>query len=145
MWCMYFLIDPYIECIYIWSWLDMVGDCRVGCMVCGDRWVFLFRRSKNPHTIQPTRQSSIMSNHDPIYTQCKDQFNNTCTTSFIQTPYEWQAALGSTILAAHTPKTSICQLLVRPTGGGKTLVSTATSACIKVITLCIYPLRPIKF
>ena len=73
----------------------------------------------------------IMYNHDPIYTQCNDQFNNTCTTLFLQTSYEWQMAVGSTILAAHTAKTSICQLLVRPTGGGKTLVSTATESCIK--------------
>ena len=34
----------------IGSWLDMMGDYRVGCMVCGDRRVFLFRRSNNPHT-----------------------------------------------------------------------------------------------
>ena len=34
----------------IGSWLDMMDDCRVGCMVCGYRRVFLFRRSKNPHT-----------------------------------------------------------------------------------------------
>ena len=78
-----------------------------------------------------------MYNHDPIYTQYKDQFNNTCTTSFLQLPYEWQTAVGSTILAAHTAETSICQLLVSPTGGGKTLVYTATSACIKGISLCI--------
>ena len=57
-----------------------------------------------------------------------DQFNNTCTASFLQTLYEWQTAVGSTILAAHTTNTSICQLLVRPTGGGNTLVSTATSS-----------------
>ena len=86
-----------------------------------------------------------MSNHDPIYTQCKDQFNNTCITLIIQTPYEWQMAVGSTILEAHTAKTSICQLLVRHTGGGKTLVSTATAACIKGITLCVCPLRPTEF
>ena len=69
-----------------------------------------------------------------------DQFKNTCTTLFLQTPYEWQTAVGSTIFASHTTKTSICQLLVRPTGGGKTLVYTAISACIKGITLCIFPL-----
>ena len=93
-----------------------------------------------PHTIQPTRWSPIMSNHDPIYAQCVDQFKNACTTSFLQTPYEWQTAVGSTILAAHTTKNSIYQLLVRPTGGGNTLVYTATASCIKVITLCICPL-----
>ena len=81
-----------------------------------------------------------MSNHDPIYTQCMDQFNNTCTTSFLQTLYEWQTAVGSTILAAHTTNTSICQILVRPTGGGNTLVFTSIAACIKGITLCICPL-----
>ena len=81
-----------------------------------------------------------MSNHDHIYTQCKDQFNNTDITSFLQTPYEWQTVVGSTILAAHTAKTSICQLFVCPTGGGKTLMSTATAACIKGINMCIYPL-----
>ena len=69
-----------------------------------------------------------------------DQFNNTCATSFLQTPYKWKTDVGSTILAAHTTNTSICQLLVRPTGGGKTLVSTATSSFIKGITLCICPL-----
>ena len=78
-----------------------------------------------------------MSNHDPIYTQCKDQFNDTCTTSFLQMPYEWQTAVGSTILAAHTAKTSTCQLVVRRTGGGNILVFTATSNCIKGITICI--------
>ena len=81
-----------------------------------------------------------MSNHDPIFTQCMHQFNNTCTTLFLQTPYEWQTAVGSTILVAHTTKTSICQLLVRPTNVGKNLVSIATAACIKGITLCICPL-----
>ena len=81
-----------------------------------------------------------MSNHDPIYAQCVDQFKNACTTSFLQTPYEWQTAVGSTILAAHTANKTICQLLVQPTGGGKTLVSTSTAACIKGITLCFCPL-----
>ena len=81
-----------------------------------------------------------MSNHNPLYAQCMYEFNNTCTTSFLQTPYEWQTAVGSTILAAHTAKTSICQLLVRPTGDGNTFVSTATAACIKVNNLCICPL-----
>ena len=56
---------------------------------------------------------------------------------------EWQTAVGSTILAAHTVKTSIFQLRLRPTGGGMTLVSTETAACIKGITLCICPIRPI--
>ena len=98
---------------------------------------------RSPHTIQPTRQPPIISNHDPIYTQYKDQSNNTCTTSFLQTPYEWPTAVGSTILAAHTAKTSICQLLVRPKGGGKTLFSTETAYFIKGITLCICTLRPI--
>ena len=81
-----------------------------------------------------------MSNHDPIYAQCMEQFNNTCTSSFLQTPYEWQTSVGSTILAAHTTKTSICQILVRSTGRGNTLVSTATAACNKGITLCICPM-----
>ena len=78
-----------------------------------------------------------MSNYDLIYAQFMDQFNNTCTTSFLQTLYEWQTAVGSIILAAYTTKTSIYQLLVRPTGGGNTLVYTETSFFIKVITLCI--------
>ena len=75
-----------------------------------------------------------------MYSKCMDQFKNTCTTSFLQTPCEWQTAVGSTILAAHTTKTSIYQLLVHPTCGGKTLVSTETSSCIKGINLCIFPL-----
>ena len=54
-----------------------------------------------------------------------DQFNNTCTTSFLQTPYERKTAVGSTILEAHKTQTSICQLLVLPVGVGNTLISAA--------------------
>ena len=115
--------------VFVWGFLDLLKS----------------KTRQSPHTIQQTRQSLIMSNHDPIYTQCKDKFNNTCTTSFLQTPYEWQTAVVSTILAAHTAKTSICQLLVHPTGCGKTLFSTAIAACIIGITLCICPLRLIEF
>ena len=34
----------------IGSWFDMMGNCRIGCMLCENCRVFLFRRSKNPHT-----------------------------------------------------------------------------------------------
>ena len=81
-----------------------------------------------------------------LYTlNVRTKFNNTCTTLFLQTTYEWQMSVGSTILGEHTTKNSICQLLVIPTGGGRTLVSTETLACIKGMTICICTLLPIDF
>ena len=48
-------------------------------------------------------------------------------------------------LVSPNMKISIFQLLVRPTGGEKTLLSTAAAVYIEGITLCIYPLLICSF
>ena len=49
--------------------------------------------------------------------------------------------VGSSILSSHYTNIPVKQLLVRPTGGGKTLVFNGISACLnKGVTLCISPL-----
>jgi len=67
-------------------------------------------------------------------------FNNTCSRSFGKTPYAWQTEVGGSFLLSHYTNVPVKQLLVRPTGGGKTLVFNGISACLKGVTLCISPL-----
>ena len=55
-------------------------------------------------------------------------------------PASTHTDVGSFILGCHLLTSPLKLLLVRPTGGGKTLVFTSVAACIKGITLCITPL-----
>jgi len=65
-------------------------------------------------------------------------FNNTCARYFRKIPCAWQSEVGSSFLSSLYTNVSVKQLLVRPTGGGKTLVFNGISACLKGVTLlCI--------
>ena len=120
---------PLYPPVFTWGFLDLLKS----------------KTRQSPQIIQPTRQSPIMYNHDPIYTQCKYQINSTCTTSFLRTPYEWQTTVGSAILAAHTVKTSICHLLCVLQVVGRTLAhifttkSTPTIEMFASMSFCTYP------
>ena len=67
-------------------------------------------------------------------------FINTSLASFNTTPYYWQYFLGGRLLEAHANNSSITQLCVRPTGGGKSLLYQVTAACLKQVTLLVTPL-----
>ena len=64
-------------------------------------------------------------------------FVATSEHTFNRTPYKRQSDVGSTILRAHQKEDFMSFLLVRPTGGGKTLVFNTLAACLKGVTLCI--------
>jgi hypothetical protein len=81
-----------------------------------------------------------MAAPDPIYESIKLCFQQTCFNTFAKIPYQWQTDVGTFILGCHLRNISMKLLLVRPTGGGKTLVFTSAAACIKGITICITPL-----
>ena len=81
-----------------------------------------------------------MSTSTPLSSPFQQQFIHTCIQSFNIVPYPWQYLVGEEILRYHSFGSSIKKLLVRPTGGGKTLVFTTVAACLKGITLCIVPL-----
>ena len=67
-------------------------------------------------------------------------FNQSCYNTFHKVPYQWQTAVGSSILRFNASSIGIKQLCIRPTGGGKTLLFTGIALCIPGITLCITPL-----
>lgn len=67
-------------------------------------------------------------------------FIATSERKFNGTPYPWPSEVGSNILRAHKKDNFVSFLLVRPTGGGKTLVFNTLAACLKGVTLCISPL-----
>ena len=83
-----------------------------------------------------------MPSTNDLYESFKRRFVNTCHhTAFAKTPYPWQQTnVGSLIVAYQFANLALKLLLVRPTGGGKTLVFTSAAACIKGITICITPL-----
>jgi hypothetical protein len=81
-----------------------------------------------------------MATPDPVYDSIKLCFHQTCFNTFAKIPYQWQTDVGTFILGCHIRNIPMKLLLVRPTGGGKTLVFTSIAACIKGITLCITPL-----
>ena len=81
----------------------------------------------------------MQSNNDTRHIdEIEHQFNSICRNTFHRTPYQWQPGIGSTLLRAYHNKIMMRLLLVRPTGGGKTLVFNNTiTACLKGVTLCI--------
>jgi superfamily II DNA helicase RecQ len=90
-----------------------------------------------------------MAAPDEVNESIKLHFVKTCMNTFAKTPYTWQTNVGSFIYGCHLLNSPLKLLLVRPTGGGKTLVFTSVAACIKAsvaacsikgITLCITPL-----
>ena len=81
-----------------------------------------------------------MATPDPVYDSIKLCFQQTCFNTFGKIPYQWQTDVGTFVLGCHLINSPLKLLLVRPTGGGKTLVFTSIAACIKGITLCITPL-----
>ena len=83
---------------------------------------------------------NTMTAPDEVCESIKRHFVQTCINTFPKTPYTWQTNVGSFILGCHLLTSPLKLLLVRPTGGGKTLVFTSVAACIKGITLCITPL-----
>jgi superfamily II DNA or RNA helicase len=88
------------------------------------------------------KQLRTMPSTNDLYESFKRRFVNTCHhTAFAKTPYPWQQTnVGSLIVAYQFANLALKLLLVRPTGGGKTLVFTSAAACIKGITICITPL-----
>jgi Superfamily II DNA helicase len=83
---------------------------------------------------------NTMATPDPVYESIKLCFQQTCFNTFGKIPYQWQTDVGTFVLGCHLLNSPLKLLLVRPTGGGKTLVFTSIAACIKGITLCITPL-----
>jgi superfamily II DNA helicase RecQ len=77
---------------------------------------------------------------DDVYVSIQNHFEQTCIKTFAKIPYRWQSEVGSFLYGCHLTSSPLKLLLVRPTGGGKTLVFTSVAACIKGITLCITPL-----
>jgi len=63
-------------------------------------------------------------------------FTNECLRTSGKHPYPWQVQVGVNIIE----NTSIHQLLVRPTGGGKSMVYLISGILLKGVTLCISPL-----
>jgi hypothetical protein len=75
---------------------------------------------------------------DEVYQSIQqNHFEQTCIKTFAKIPYRWQSEVGSFLYGCHIMSSPLKLLLVRPTGGGKTLVFTSVAACIKGITLCI--------
>ena len=82
---------------------------------------------------------------NPTHTdEIQHQFNTICHDPFRhRTPYQqWQSGIGTIFLRAYDNSNVIMMrmLLVRPTGGGKTLFFNTIVVCLKGTTLCISPL-----
>ena len=69
-------------------------------------------------------------------------FYQTCYNSFKLSPFQWQKDVGGSIIRSKLSKDSIPikLLLVRPTGGGKSLVFYGVGASLKGVSLFISPL-----
>ena len=81
-----------------------------------------------------------MQSNTPQTDDYEIQFVQTSQQTFHRTPYEWQSAVGSAFLRDYYNNKYQKILLVRPTGGGKSLVFNTISVCIKGVTICISPL-----
>ena len=66
-----------------------------------------------------------------------DRINTASRTVFGKDPYEWQASIGSEIISDYRNKAT---LIVRPTGGGKSLVRDVCSVIYGGVSLTVLPL-----
>ncbi len=100
--------------------------------------------NSNPGSVASTPARSTLSNNTvhtgSIPSPFAVDFNSVCRSTFHVNPYPWQTGVGSKILQAHYEKKEIRTLMVRPTGGGKTLVFTSIAKCLGGVTICITPL-----
>ena len=67
-------------------------------------------------------------------------FATACSTVFTCTAYAWQSQVGGHVLSSVSSHNPNVELLVRPTGGGKSLVRNGVGACLCGITLTVVPL-----
>jgi hypothetical protein len=97
--------------------------------------------NKQPQTQQPTITNCTMSlpTTPPIPT-VSHHFVDASAKVFGRTPYEWQLQVGSHILHTCSSKETGPSLLVRPTGGGKSLVRDAVATVLGGVSLTIVPL-----
>jgi superfamily II DNA helicase RecQ len=73
---------------------------------------------------------------DPLY----NEIVSTTQLLFRLQPYEWQIQIIQEIVLSHRSNNQMNMLIVRPTGGGKTLVYQVAGYMIKGITLFLSPL-----
>lgn len=93
----------------------------------------LSRISRRLFNREPTIEEYIINGNESTI---DSYFTTTCQHTISKDPHPWQVEVGMNILRHQ----SIHQLLVRPTGGGKSMVYIICGILLKGITLCIAPL-----
>ena len=81
-----------------------------------------------------------MSSDAPPQTNLNTEITTACQRLYQFTPHEWQSSVIRNIITAHRAKQNTNMILVRPTGGGKSLVYQVATFMNKGVTLFISPL-----
>ena len=81
-----------------------------------------------------------MSSDPPPPIELNDPISIASQRLFQFPPHEWQSDVIRSLLQAHRQTTVTNMLVIRPTGGGKSLIYQVAATMIKGITLFISPL-----
>ncbi len=81
-----------------------------------------------------------MSTNQPPPSELHAQITNACQRLFQFPPHEWQSDVIRSLIMAHQRTSVTNMLVIRTTGGGKSLIYQVASTMIKGITLFISPL-----
>ena len=81
-----------------------------------------------------------MSSDPPPPTELNDPISIACQRLFQFPPHEWQSHVIRLLLQAHQQTTVTNMLVIRPTGGGKSLIYQVAAIMIQGITIFISPL-----